>query len=92
MLYQVYEDCLDFLSRLSLMDRMAPKDPSIQKAIEAAGTSKELARRLGITPQALSQWKRVPPLRALLVERVTGIPRHELRPDIYPAPSQKECA
>lgn len=41
----------------------------------------------GVSPQAISQWSRVPVLRVLDVERVTGIPRHELRPDIYPPPS-----
>lgn len=37
-----------------------------------------------ITPQAISQWKEVPTGRVLDVERVTGIARHILRPDIYP--------
>jgi DNA-binding transcriptional regulator YdaS (Cro superfamily) len=38
----------------------------------------------GISPQAVSQWKRVPSERVLDVERVTGISRSELRPDLYP--------
>lgn len=43
-----------------------------------------------ITPQAISQWKKVPADRVLDVERVTGISRHELRPDIFgPPPSQE---
>lgn len=37
-----------------------------------------------ITPQAVSQWKQVPAERVLDVERVTGVPRHRLRPDLYP--------
>ena len=48
-----------------------------------------LAKELGITPGALSQWKRVPSERVLGVERLTGISRHELRADLYgqrPAP------
>lgn len=65
---------------------MADKDEALKRAIEAAGTGDKLASELGITPQALSQWDRVPPLRVLEVERVTGVPRHELRPDMYPAP------
>jgi len=65
---------------------MADKDEALKRAIEAAGTGDKLATDLGITPQALSQWDRVPPLRVLEVERITGVPRHELRPDIYPAP------
>jgi DNA-binding transcriptional regulator YdaS (Cro superfamily) len=44
-----------------------------------------LAKRIGITPQALSQWEVVPPLRVIAVERATGVSRSELRPDLYPA-------
>ncbi|WP_313078403.1 transcriptional regulator [Agrobacterium pusense] len=50
----------------------------------AAGSSKELARRVGVSPQAVSQWDTVPPLRVLKVEKSTGIPRWVLRPDLYP--------
>ena len=37
-----------------------------------------------ISQQAISQWARVPAERVLEVERVTGVPRSELRPDLYP--------
>jgi DNA-binding transcriptional regulator YdaS (Cro superfamily) len=43
-----------------------------------------VAEQLGITSGAVSQWDHVPAERVLEVERITGIPRHELRPDIYP--------
>ena len=60
---------------------------SFSRAIAAAGSQQTLARALGITQQALSQWKRrrIPAERVLDVERITGVPRHDLRPDIYPA-------
>lgn len=37
----------------------------------------------------ITRWERgrVPAERVLDVERVTGVPRHELRPDLYPAPT-----
>lgn len=70
---------------------MGHRDEALRKAIKAAGTGNELASQLGITPQALSQWEKVPPLRVLEVEKATGIPRHELRPDIYP-PATTEAA
>nr|WP_244483175.1 Cro/CI family transcriptional regulator [Rhizobium sp. Leaf383] len=53
-------------------------------AIQSVGSSKELARRVGVTPQAVSQWKAVPYNRVLAVERASGVHRSTLRPDIYP--------
>lgn len=53
------------------------------------GRRSKLAEELGCGPNAISQWPQVPALRVLDVERVTGISRHDLRPDIYglkPAP------
>lgn len=46
----------------------------------------EIARGLGITRGAVAKWKRVPAERVLAVERISGIARHLLRPDIYPPP------
>lgn len=60
-----------------------PTSP-VEKAAAAAGNKSELARRLGVKVQSIQQWKRIPAERVLDVERVTGVPRHELRPDIYP--------
>lgn len=71
---------------------MAQKDEALLKAISAVENAEFLAEKLAISPQALSQWKRVPPLRVIEVERITGVPRHELRPDIYPAPEQESAA
>lgn len=71
---------------------MDDRDPALKKAIEAASTAQNLANLLGVTPQALSQWKRVPPLRVLEVEKATGVPRHDLRPDLYPRPASTEGA
>jgi DNA-binding transcriptional regulator YdaS (Cro superfamily) len=68
------------------------KHQALSRAKEAANGSSALARALSdqITPQAISQWKQVPAERVLDVERITGVPRHELRPDIYPAPTTTE--
>jgi DNA-binding transcriptional regulator YdaS (Cro superfamily) len=53
------------------------------KAIETAGGGATLARDLGITRQAVYQWDRVPPQHVLDVERITGVSRYKLRPDLF---------
>jgi DNA-binding transcriptional regulator YdaS (Cro superfamily) len=59
------------------------------RAKAAAGSAATLARKLGVTRQALSQWDRVPITRVLDVERLTGVPRHELRPDFHQGESPR---
>jgi DNA-binding transcriptional regulator YdaS (Cro superfamily) len=49
-----------------------------------SGNGASLANQLGISRSAVSQWTRVPVERVLDVERITGVSRHQLRPDIYP--------
>lgn len=62
---------------------MDDKSP-LERAKERVGGQDKLARLIGVTPQAVSQWDEVPPLRVLAVEAVSGVSRHELRPDLYP--------
>lgn len=68
---------------------IAAMKQALEKAIEAAGTSKALAELLGVTAQAISQWDRAPTMRVLEIERLTGVSRHDLRPDIYPRESNE---
>jgi DNA-binding transcriptional regulator YdaS (Cro superfamily) len=61
---------------------------ALERALESAGGAADLARRLSrigrrITRQGVSAWQRVPAARVVDVERVTGVPRHLLRPDLY---------
>jgi len=63
----------------------------IEHAIEAAGGVSALADRLAVKPPTVSQWRSgvrpVPPRLALQIEALTGVSRHDLRPDVFgPAP------
>jgi DNA-binding transcriptional regulator YdaS (Cro superfamily) len=57
------------------------------RCIEAVGGIAKLAALLRVRHQSFYSWRRVPAERVLEVERVTGISRHELRPDLYPPPT-----
>jgi TorA maturation chaperone TorD len=59
------------------------RDPGLRAAIEAAGGVSELARRVGISQPSVSNWDKVPAERVLAVESATGVPRVQLRPDLY---------
>jgi DNA-binding transcriptional regulator YdaS (Cro superfamily) len=64
---------------------------TLSDMLKAAGIkSGVLAADLGISHGAVSQWVQVPVERVLEVERITGIPRHELRPDIYPPERERD--
>lgn len=67
------------------MDSEAERE-ALRRAIEQAGGIAKLASALGLHRSAPSGWlrTRLPPRKVLDVERVTGVPRHDLRPDIYP--------
>jgi DNA-binding transcriptional regulator YdaS (Cro superfamily) len=60
---------------------------AIQRACAAIGGQSALAREIGTTPQAVQKMcstGRVPAERVIAIERVSGVSRHELRPDLYP--------
>ena len=59
-------------------------DFGLRKAIETIGSGNRLAKELGIARQAITQWSRIPADRVIEIERLTGIPREELRPDLHP--------
>lgn len=61
----------------------------LEAAKKAVGGPHKLARALGITPVALWRWNNVVPLKRLLeVEKVSGVPRWLLRPDLFTAPAK----
>jgi TorA maturation chaperone TorD len=59
------------------------RDAGLQRAIDAAGGIGALARALGIAQPSVSGWMRVPADRVSAIEAATGVPRAELRPDLF---------
>ena len=68
---------------------------ALDKALSVLGSKAELARRAGVTPQAVSQWfeevRPVPAARCLPIEQATNgaVTRYDLRPDIFGEPERK---
>lgn len=72
---------------------------ALKRAIDLAGGQKPLADSIGTTQSQVWYWltrakKGVPAEFAMAIERATGVPRSELRPDIFAArdPAQPEAA
>jgi DNA-binding transcriptional regulator YdaS (Cro superfamily) len=59
---------------------------ALEEVIKQAGSQVALAKLLNVSPQAIGTWRLrgVPPHQVLTIERLTGVKRHRLRPDIYP--------
>ena len=55
---------------------------AMKRAIKAAGGPSALARALGISPQSVSEWPEPPLDRVVAIEKLTGVSRFELRPDL----------
>lgn len=70
---------------------MSPATPfeSLQAAVARAGSQSALARICSVSQTAVWKWlqssKRLPAEYCLAVEAATGVSKHLLRPDIYPA-------
>jgi Putative antitoxin of bacterial toxin-antitoxin system, YdaS/YdaT len=60
---------------------------ALRLAVKKAGGFRPLARRLRIKHHSvILQWKRVPPNRAISIEKIYGISKSDLRPDLWPKP------
>lgn len=60
---------------------------ALERACKAVGNKKAMAKELGVGPSAISAWLtrgRIPAEHVLKIERASGVPRTELRPDLYP--------
>lgn len=66
--------------------KSAPKSKIVDAAVVAAGNQTRLAKAIGVSHQAITHWRRIPAELVIRVEQATGIPREQLRPDIFLAP------
>lgn len=56
---------------------------TIKDIIEYASDSSIVAKAIQRNHQTIYYWKRVPAIHVRTIEKLTGIPREELRPDIF---------
>jgi DNA-binding transcriptional regulator YdaS (Cro superfamily) len=71
------------------MEERKSATDALKRARTAAGGASAVARAIGLTPQAVLQWQVVPAERVLDVEKLTGVSRYDLRPDVFgPAPQE----
>lgn len=68
------------------MENLNPRE-----LVKMAGGPVIVARELGLTHGAVSQWRRVPAQHVVKMAMLAGIPAHQIRPDVFPAP-QPEAA
>ena len=61
------------------------RKPLYKSPLDAVGTRAEVAARLNVDKSQLTRWAQrgIPAARVVDVERITGIPREQLRPDLY---------
>ncbi|HDT5731162.1 transcriptional regulator [Enterobacter roggenkampii] len=61
----------------------------IELAILRSGSASTLGALIGVSKMAVSLWRRngIPAERVLSIYGVTGVTPHELRPDLYPNPT-----
>jgi DNA-binding transcriptional regulator YdaS (Cro superfamily) len=59
------------------------RDPGLEIAIAEAGGVRALARLVGRSSATVAVWKRIPIEHVRTIENATGIPKEELRPDIF---------
>jgi hypothetical protein len=73
------------LSRIEVKEPLSvtPRK-ALQEAIRHAGSQAALAKSLGVSKQAVQVWEIAPVRHVLKIEKLTGIPRRTLRPDVYP--------
>jgi len=64
---------------------------ALEIAARREGSMSKLARRFGVSRQALYLWgDMVPPKHVANLSVLSGIPPHEIRPDVFPPPQDAQ--
>lgn len=58
-------------------------EEGLQKAIRLAGSQTKLAHIVGLKPQAVQRWQRVPLRWVVKISEELNIPKRELAPEFY---------
>jgi DNA-binding transcriptional regulator YdaS (Cro superfamily) len=70
-------------------------DTGLERALEVAGGTLALTRALGMAPSNIGKWRReggIPAKHVPMVARITKLPPHVLRPDLFDPPAPAEAA
>lgn len=69
------------------------KNKTLLDAVEAYGGCVKVARKMGVSKQAVSEWcyRKVPHRRAADLALLLNIPVHEVRPDVFPEGTILPC-
>jgi len=59
------------------------RDRIMRRIYSERGLATDIARKLGLTYQAVQQWKRVPPEHVMSVSAILDIKPEDIRPDIF---------
>ena len=66
---------------------------NVADVIKQGGGCTQVAKKLNLPLQTVHSWtlrNKVPAERVIEIERATGVPRHNIRPDIYPLSERLE--
>lgn len=74
---------IDVYHRPDILLCMKETDPIILDVLKACGGPSKIAKELGITRQAVSQWRQVPLKYVRFFAQRTGFSPSVLRPDIF---------
>jgi DNA-binding transcriptional regulator YdaS (Cro superfamily) len=74
------------------MSQDTPNRKALRDVVKALGGQVAAAARFGVSQPTVSRWLELPAEHVLRAESLTGIPRGEIRPDIYPLESGAQGA